>query len=121
LFRADGRNFSIAQKSGSSLDQIGNCIRRQIPEFDDLNSDAKTVADAVATVCSPTINKFLTLFLKEKQGTNKFNKEYRRVFKENQYAKILPFVLKWRMLTKKGRQENLSPTKEELPSSMFRI
>ena len=130
LFDGDYNKFSCSvltekvlalPKIGSSLDQIGKCIRSTIPELDDLNSDAKTVADAVATVCSSTINNFLTLFLKEKQGTNKFNKEYRLLFKENQYAKILPFVLKWRMLIKNGRQNNLAPTEKELPSSMFEI
>ena len=104
-----------------SLSQIGTCIRATIPKLDDLQSDAKTIATGVGAVCSPLIERFLDVFLRNKQGTKEFNAVYRSEFRKRQFERILPFVLKWRSLVKHGRDKNQPPRQSELPDSMLKI
>ena len=104
-----------------SLSNISICIRQNIVELDDLSSDAKTIAEGIASVCNSTIDKFLVEFLSEKKGNLLFNKEFKINFKKQQYSKILPFVLKWRQILKQGWNRKQKPNKKVLPDSLLKI
>ena len=104
-----------------SLSNISLCIRQNIVALDDLSSDAKTIAEGIASVCAPTIDKFLVEFLNEKKGNSLFNREFKINFERQQYSKILPFVLKWRQILKQGWNKKQEPTKKDLPDSLLKI
>ena len=108
-------------KVKKSLSNISKCIRQNIVALDDLSSDAKTIAEGIASICSPTINKFLVEFLNEKKGNSVFNREFKINFKKQQYSKILPFVLKWRLIVRQGWNNKQIPTKKDLPDSLLKI
>ena len=105
----------------NALDKIGLCVRSNIVELDDLTSDAATIANGIAAVCSTSIDDFLNLFLQLKRGSSNFNTTFRKQFKAEQSQKILPFVLKWRNLIRTGRNKSKEPTERELPNSLIQI
>lgn len=130
LFDGDYNNFTCTVKNEKvmsipivkkSLSNISICIRQNIVELDDLSSDAKTIAEGIASVCNSTIDKFLVEFLSEKKGNLLFNKEFKINFKREQYSKILPFVLKWRQILKQGWNRKQKPNKKVLPDSLLKI
>ena len=105
----------------NALDKIGLCVRSNIVELDDLTSDATTIANGIAAVCSTSIDDLLNLFLQLKRGSSNFNTTFRKQFKAEQNQKILPFVLKWRNLIRTGRNKSKEPTERELPNSLIQI
>jgi len=130
LFDGDYNKFTCTVKNEKimqiprvkkSLSDISTCIRKNIVELDDLSSDAKTIAEGIASICTPSINKFLIEFLSEKKGNSLYNKEFKINFKRQQYSKILPFVLKWRQILKQGWNKKRVPTKKDLPDSLLKI
>lgn len=130
LFDGDYNSFTCTVKNEKimeipkvkkSLSNISKCIRQNIVALDDLSSDAKTIAEGIASICSPTINKFLVEFLNEKKGNSVFNREFKINFKKQQYSKILPFVLKWRLIVRQGWNNKQIPTKKDLPDSLLKI
>lgn len=130
LFDGDYNNFTCTVKNEiimeipivkKSLSNISLCIRQNIVALDDLSSDAKTIAEGIASVCAPTIDKFLVEFLNEKKGNSLFNREFKINFERQQYSKILPFVLKWRQILKQGWNKKQEPTKKDLPDSLLKI
>jgi hypothetical protein len=103
------------------LDDIGSCVRGNIPRLDDLTSDAESIATAIGTVCSRTINKFVDVYLSEREATDGFNKTFREMFVTSQNKKILPFVLTWRRLLQEGWKKEQEPTAKQMPNKLYGV
>ena len=103
------------------LDDVGSCVRENIPRLDDLTSDAGSIAKAIATVCSSTINRFVDVYLSKRESTDGFNKAFREMFTASQNEKILPFVLTWRRLLQEGWRKGQEPTEKEMPNKLYGI
>lgn len=130
LFDGDYTKFSCVISSEkllqipivrSRFDDVGSCIRQNVPVLDDLTSDANTVASGIAETCGRQIDTFLDAYLSEKKSSRAFNQAFKKQFKNDQPKKILPFVLSWRSLVRNGIGRKSPPSEKDLPSSLFQI
>ena len=105
----------------AAFGNIGTCVRKNVVVYDDFTSDVKSVSEAIGTICGPEINAFVDRFLAEKNQTPDYDLAFRTSFVDNQYKKILPFVLAWRKLVREGRPKEAVPTERELPNSLLGV
>ena len=109
----------------TSISNVTNCIREKIIVYDDLQSDAKSIAEGVSQICSDKFNEFANLFISKIKGSNNWNVEekssYRDRLKKIQSEQTLPFVLEWRSIIRNGWDKNEKPSNKEIPDKLFKV
>ena len=108
-----------------AVSNVANCIREKVIIYDDFKSDAKSIAEGVSEVCSSNFNKFAELFISKIDGSENWEYETKRKFKDDlkssQSKRTLPFVLEWRSLIRRGWNKNQAPTDKEIPDKLFKV
>lgn len=109
----------------NAISKITKCIREKIIIYDDLKSDAKTIADGVSQVCSKYFDNFADIYISKLKGASEWEYSYKNEFK-NKFLKIqadqtLPFVLEWRSLIRNGWNKKKKPLKKDMPDNLFRV
>jgi hypothetical protein len=107
------------------ISNITNCIRKNIVILDDLQSDAKSIAEAVSQMCSNKYVKFAEKFISHIEDSEYWaldkTKEIRSILINSHAKQTLPFVLIWRSLIRQGWDKKKEPSKEQLPDDLFEI
>ena len=108
-----------------AISNIANCIREKVIVYDDLKSDAKSIAEGVSEVCSSKFDKFADLIISKIDGSEDWEYEIRRKYKDDlkatQSKRTLPFVLEWRSLIRRGWNKNQAPSSNEIPDKLFKV
>ena len=108
-----------------SISKVTNCLREKIIIYDDLKSDAKTIAEGVSQVCSNKFNDFADLYISKMKGSSEWEYSYKIKFKNSlnkaQAEQTLPFVLEWRSLLRRGWSKDKVPTSKEIPDNFFKV
>ena len=108
-----------------SISMVTKCLREKIIFYDDLKSDARTIAEGVSQVCSNKFNDFAELYISKMNGSSEWEYSYKVKFKNNlrqvQAEQTLPFVLEWRSLIRRGWSKDKVPTSKEIPDNLFKV
>jgi hypothetical protein len=117
----------ILSKTDVKIDvsNVTNCIRKNVVVLDDLQSDAKSIAEAVSQICGGKFQKFAESFISHIKDSEYWELDktnnIKNILINGQAKQTLPFVLIWRSLIRKGWDKNKEPSKEQLPDDLFEI
>ena len=107
----------------AAISNMGTCIRENVVFLDDLRSDAETIAKAVAQTCNQHWTRLAEAYILNLPNSQALSAEYKHsistAFNKGKVDKVLPYVLTWRGLVKKGWNTNKQPTQDELPDTLF--
>lgn len=106
-----------------AISELGGCIRENVMLLDDYTSDAETVAKAVSQTCTSSWEKLTASFIENLPNSSELSVSYKSeigsTFNDTKIDKVIPYVLSWRSLVKRGWNERKEPTIEEMPDSLF--
>lgn len=106
-----------------AVSDMVSCIRENVVFLDDLSSDAETIAKAVAQTCNQHWAKLAKAYISNLPNSQALSSDYKNsitsAFNEGKVNKVLPYVLTWRGLVKKGWDGNKQPTQKEMPDTLF--
>lgn len=107
----------------AAISNMGECIRKNVVFLDDLTSDAETIAKGVAQTCNQHWDKLAVAYISNLPNSQALSNEYKNsimsAFNEGKVDKVLPYVLTWRGLVKKGWNSKQQPTQNEMPDTLF--
>lgn len=107
----------------AAISNMGTCIRENVVFLDDLRSDAETIAKAVAQTCNQHWTRLAEAYILNLPNSQALSAEYKNsiatAFNKGKVDKVLPYVLTWRGLVKKGWNTKKQPTQDELPDTLF--
>lgn len=106
-----------------AISDMVSCIRENVVFLDDLSSDAETIAKGVAQTCSKHWKELANAYITNLPNSQALSSDYKSsimtAFNEGKVEKVLPYVLTWRGLVKKGWDSKEQPTQKEMPDTLF--
>ena len=96
-----------------------DCLRKNIIALDDLQSDASTIASAIAYACSAKYSRYVTEVVSQVNLFEHAKDKLRASFKSVEVQKVIPYVLAWRQVVRRGFSKSQNPTEKELPNNLY--
>lgn len=96
-----------------------DCLRTNIIALDDLQSDASTIASAIAYACSGKYSRYVTEVVSQVNLFEHAKDKLRASFKSVEVQKVIPYVLAWRQVVRRGFSKSQKPSEKELPNNLY--
>jgi hypothetical protein len=107
----------------AAVANIADCVRANIVSMDDLVSDASTIAEAAAQQCRGQMDLFVDAYISQLPASSEISDEYvdfiKGQFADEEKSRVLPYVLRWRGLIRKGWDRQVTPSDKEVPDGLF--
>jgi len=103
----------------SVLKEYIGCLRVNIIALDDLQSDASTIASAIAYACSLKYIRYVTEVVSQVNLFDHEKDKLKETFKSVEVQKVIPYVLTWRQIVRRGYSNLQKPTEKELPNNLY--
>jgi len=117
-------SLSVALSSAptkSVLKEYVDCVRVNIIALDDLQSDASTIASAIAYACSTKYTRYVTEVISQVNLFDHAKDKLKESFKSVEVQKVIPYVLAWRQVVRRGFNKSQKPTEKELPNNLYQV
>ena len=96
-----------------------DCLRTNVIALDDLQSDAGTIASAIAYSCSAKYTGYIDVVVLQVNLFEHAKDKLRSSFKSVEVQKVIPYVLAWRQVVRRGFSKSQKPTEKELPNNLY--
>jgi len=107
----------------SATSALSECVRTNVAFFDDLKSNASTLATAVSQSCLSELDNLATLYIYHLPNSQALDDGQKNsivsAFQDGKADRVPHYVLAWRSLVNRGWDKQNQPTEKELPDSLF--
>ena len=94
-------------------------MRTNVIALDDLQSDAGTIASAIAYSCSAKYTGYIDVVVLQVNLFEHAKDKLRSSFKSVEVQKVIPYVLAWRQVVRQGFSKSQKPSEKELPNNLY--